>query len=72
MSTAERPVAEGLTQREAAALLGVSCSYLRTSGAPRVWLPGGGPRQRPLLRYLRSDLLRWASTACSTVQQDAP
>ena len=49
-----------LTQREAADLLKVSVSYLRSSCCPKVLLPGTGPRGRPLVRYLRSDVLNWA------------
>lgn len=49
-----------LTQRDAADLLKVSVSYLRSSSCPKVLLPGNGPRRKPLVRYLRSDVLSWA------------
>jgi len=47
-------------QRDAAAHLGVSVSYLRASSCPKVLLPGNGPRGKPLVRYRLSDLDRWA------------
>jgi hypothetical protein len=50
-----------LTQREAARLLRVSVSYLRASSCPKHNLPGNGPRGRPLVRYLRDELLTWGS-----------
>ena len=50
---------ELLTQREAATLLRVSVSYLRASDCPKVLLPSGGPKQKPLVRYRRSDLDAW-------------
>lgn len=50
-----------LTQREAARLLRVSVSYLRESSCPKHLLPGNGPRGRPLVRYLRDEVLAWAS-----------
>lgn len=46
-----------LTQREAAALLRVSVSYLRASDCLKVLLPGRGVR--PLVRYRRRELLAW-------------
>lgn len=51
---------ELLTQREAAALLRVSVAYLRASSCPKILLPGRGDRGKPLVRYLRSDVLAWA------------
>lgn len=51
-----------LTQREAARLLRVSVSYLRASSCPKHLLPGNGPRGKPLVRYLRDEVLAWAST----------
>ncbi len=74
--TDEFPVT--LTQKAAARLLGVSVSFLRSSSAPRVMLPGNGPGGRPLLRYDRAALLAWAGLACSTAltcstpQQETP
>jgi hypothetical protein len=52
---------ELLTQKEAAALLRVSVAYLRASACPKLLLPGGGAKQKPLVRYLRSDVLAWAA-----------
>jgi hypothetical protein len=49
-----------LTQREAASVLNVSVAYLRASTCPKLLLPGSGPRGKPLVRYLRSDVLSWA------------
>jgi hypothetical protein len=51
---------ELLTQKEAAGVLKVSVAYLRTSSCPKLLLPGSGPRGKPLVRYLRSDVLAWA------------
>lgn len=51
---------EGLTQRAAARLLGVSVSFLRASSCPRVEVPGNGPKKQPLIRYFREDVLAWA------------
>jgi hypothetical protein len=55
------PLPEELTQREAAALLRVSVSYLRASSCPKHLLPGNGPSGRPLVRYVRGEVLGWAS-----------
>jgi hypothetical protein len=55
-----------LTQREAARLLRVSASYLRASSCPKHLLPGNGPRGRPLVRYLREELLAWGSARALT------
>jgi hypothetical protein len=55
------PPPSELTQREAAQLLRVSVSYLRASSCPKHLLPGNGPRGRPLVRYLRDEVLTWAS-----------
>jgi hypothetical protein len=61
-----------LTQREAAALLRVSVSYLRASSCPKHLLPGNGPRGRPIVRYLREELLDWAtSRACTPATRRA-
>jgi hypothetical protein len=46
-----------LTQRQAARLLSVSVSYLRASSCPKHLLPGNGPCGRPLVRYLRDEVL---------------
>lgn len=54
------PADELLTQREAAGVLRVSVAYLRASSCPKLLLPGSGPRGKPLVRYLRSDVLSWA------------
>ena len=70
LTDAER--SECLTQKSAARLLGVSTSWLRSSSAPRVLLPGNGPAGQPLLRYSRAALLEWAGIRCSGPRQDAP
>jgi hypothetical protein len=49
-----------LTQKEAARLLAVGVSYLRASNCPKLLLPGTGDAGKPLVRYLRSDVLGWA------------
>ena len=59
----------GLTQKQAARLLGVSVGWLRASACPKVFLPGNGPRGKPMLRYFRDDVLAWAGRR---VQQEAP
>lgn len=56
----ENPLPHELTQREAARLLRVSVSYLRASSCPKHLLPGNGPRGRPMVRYLRDEVLAWA------------
>ena len=43
-----------LTQR-------VSPSFLRASSCPKHLLPGNGPRGRPLVRYLRDEVLAWGT-----------
>ena len=56
----DQPTPEGLvSQREAAAFLGVSQSYLRASSCPKVLLPGNGPKDRPLVRYRLSEVAAW-------------
>jgi hypothetical protein len=60
LSTTTADLDRLLAQKEAAELLGVSVSYLRESSCPKVLLPGTGPRGKPLVRYLRSDVLSWA------------
>ena len=64
--------AEFLTQKAAARLLGVSASWLRASSAPKLLLPGNGPRGQPLLRYGRTALLEWAGARQSRTPRDAP
>lgn len=51
-----------LKQHEAASLLGVSVSYLRASSCPKLLLPGNGRRGRPIVRYRREDVERWAES----------
>ena len=46
-----QPLPRLWTQKETAAHLGVSERYLRSSTAPKLLLPGTGPRRRPLVRY---------------------
>jgi hypothetical protein len=55
-----------LSQKEAAALLRVSVSFLRASSCPKHLLPGNGLRQKPLVRYLRSEVLDWFSARVLT------
>jgi hypothetical protein len=55
-----------LTQREAALLLRVSASFLRASSCPKHLLPGNGPRGRPLVRYLRDEVLQWGTARALT------
>jgi hypothetical protein len=64
--------AEFLTQKAAARLLGVSTSWLRASGAPKLLIPGNGPAGQPLLRYSRAALLEWVGATRSRTRQDAP
>lgn len=49
-----------MRQRDAAHLLGVSVSYLRASSCPKRLLPSNGRGSKPLVRYLRSEVLGWA------------
>jgi ribosomal protein S12 len=49
-----------VSQREAAAFLCVSQSYLRASACPKVLLPGNGPKDRPLVRYRLSEVATWS------------
>lgn len=49
-----------VSQREAAAFLGVSQSYIRASSRPKVLLPGNGPQARPLVRYRLSEVASWS------------
>jgi hypothetical protein len=51
-----------MTQRESAAYLDVSVSYLRASSCPKLLLPGTGPRGKPLVRYRLSDLDAWTGS----------
>jgi hypothetical protein len=48
-----------LTQKQAAAMLAVSVSYLRASSCPKVLLPSGGKVGKPVVRYQRQDVLAW-------------
>src|SRR5262245_43520752 len=57
---------EMLTQREAAALLRVSPSYIRNSDCPKILLPGNGRRAKPVVRYRRNDILAWAESFAVT------
>ena len=50
-----------LTLRQAAELLHVSGAYLRASSCPKVLLPGNGPRNKALIRYVTDDLKEWAT-----------
>jgi predicted DNA-binding transcriptional regulator AlpA len=66
MTTATQPEAAYLSQREAAAYLGMSAKtfrrHVRVSAVP-VTVPK--PGQKPLLRYRRADLDAYVS-ACAT------
>jgi hypothetical protein len=48
-----------MTQKEAAAAAKVSAGYLRNSDCPKLLLPGQGRSQKPVVRYLRSDVEAW-------------
>lgn len=58
-----------MRQKDAAAMLGVSISYLRASDCPKVLLPPSRGK-RPLVRYRESELMAWAEkwTVRSTMQ----
>ena len=45
-----------MTQREAAAYIHASVSYLRASGCKQTLLPGNGPKGKKLVRYRKEDL----------------
>jgi hypothetical protein len=49
-----------VSQRDAAAFLHVSQTYLRASSCPKVLLPGNGPKDRPLVRYRLKDVAAWS------------
>lgn len=49
-----------VSQRKAAAFLGVSQSYIRASSCPKVLLPGNGPKARPLVRYRINEVAAWS------------
>lgn len=67
-------IENGLTQKQAARLLGVSVSFLRASSCPVLRLPGNGPRGRLTLRYLPGDLREWArgNLGCSSIGHSSP
>lgn len=50
------------TQRQAAAVLGVSPRYLRASSCPKLLLPGTGTAGRPLVRYAPDAVHAWAAS----------
>lgn len=58
-----------MRQKQAAAMLDVSVSYLRASDCPKVLLPSSSGK-RSLVRYRESELLAWAEkwTARSTIK----
>jgi hypothetical protein len=65
----------GLTQKQAARLLGVSVGWLRASACPKVLLPGNGPKGKPMLRYFQDDVLAWAKvqgTSATLTQDGSP
>jgi hypothetical protein len=47
------------TQRQAAAFLGVSVRYLRSSACPKLLLPGTGMARKPLVRYDAHEVVAW-------------
>lgn len=47
------------TQKEAAAELRVSVSYLRNSECPKVFLPGNGKKGKPMVRYEPAQVRAW-------------
>jgi hypothetical protein len=54
------PVHKLWTQKEAAAYLGVSVSYLRASDCPKVLLPStSGRTVKPIVRYRPRDIEAW-------------
>lgn len=66
MATGGDPRPSGLpdrliTQKEAAARLGVGVSYLRNSTCPKHRLPSAGTGNKPLVRYSWADVLAWAT-----------
>ena len=63
-----------VSQKEAAAFLHVSQTYLRASSCPKVLLPGNGPKDRPLVRYRLSEVATWSErwTQRATVPQRRP
>lgn len=54
-----------LPQAEAALRLGVSVAYLRASDCPKVYLPGNGPKARPLVRYDWDAVMAWTERCTS-------
>jgi hypothetical protein len=50
------------TQKQAAAFLRVSVRYLRSTGCPRVALPGNGLRGRRVVRYDPGAVKNWAQS----------
>jgi hypothetical protein len=54
---------EFLCQQEAAKLLKVCARYLRESSCPKRLLPGNGPQGKHVVRYIRSEVLRWAGNS---------
>jgi hypothetical protein len=47
------------TQKEAAAKLRVSVSWLRASSCPKKLLPGNGKAGKPLVRYDPKEVEQW-------------
>lgn len=52
-------IGELWTQKEAAAAIKVSVSYLRASTCPKTFLPSLKPNGRPLVRYVPSEVEAW-------------
>jgi hypothetical protein len=47
------------TQKEAAAAIKVSVSYLRASTCPKMFLPSLKPNGRPMVRYVPAEVEAW-------------
>jgi hypothetical protein len=60
------PMTRLWTQVEAAEFLGMSPRWLRDSNAPKILLPGNGPRGRPTVRYDAYSLMEWAQAHSTT------
>jgi hypothetical protein len=60
-----------VSQKQAAAFLHVSQTYLRASSCPKVLLPGNGPKDRHLVRYRLTEVAAWSEqwTQRATVPQ---
>lgn len=48
------------TQKETAARLRVSVSWLRASSCPKLFLPGNGKTDKPIVRYDPAEVETWS------------